>query len=80
LARNGRDALAQFEAKRPDACFLDIHMSGMSGLDAAQDIGEQAHLSGHRYLLSTAGMLMVMALAMVDGIRMATIAMWLPNL
>ncbi|MDY0965634.1 LytTR family DNA-binding domain-containing protein [Massilia sp. CFBP9026] len=44
LARNGRDALAQFEATCPDVCFLDIHMPGMSGLDAAQGIGERAHL------------------------------------
>lgn len=43
-ARHGRDALAQFETARPDVCFLDIHMPGMSGLDAAQGIGERAHL------------------------------------
>lgn len=44
LARNGREALALFEAARPDVCFLDVHMPGMSGLDAAQSIGERAHL------------------------------------
>jgi DNA-binding LytR/AlgR family response regulator len=43
-ARNGREAIRQFEAKRPDVCFLDVHMPGLSGLDAARHIGRQAHL------------------------------------
>lgn len=43
-ARNGREAIKQFEAKRPDVCFLDVHMPGLSGLDAARHIGRQAHL------------------------------------
>ena len=43
-ARNGREALDLFEAKRPDVCFLDVHMPGMSGLDAANQIGRRAHL------------------------------------
>lgn len=43
-ARNGREAVAQFEALRPDVCFLDVHMPGMSGVDAAHQIGRRAHL------------------------------------
>lgn len=43
-ARNGRDAVAQFEALRPDVCFLDVHMPGLSGIDAAHQIGRRAHL------------------------------------
>ena len=36
-ARNGREAVAQFEALQPDICFLDVHMPGVSGVEAAQD-------------------------------------------
>lgn len=43
-ARNGREAIARFEALRPDVCFLDVHMPGLSGLDAARRIGDRAHL------------------------------------
>jgi DNA-binding LytR/AlgR family response regulator len=43
-ARNGRDAVEQFEALTPDICFLDVHMPGMTGIEAAQAIGERAHL------------------------------------
>lgn len=43
-ARNGREAIDLFEAKRPDVCFLDVHMPGVSGLDAGHHIGRRAHL------------------------------------
>ena len=43
-ARNGREAVALFEAKRPDICFLDVHMPGLSGVEAARQIGRRAHL------------------------------------
>jgi DNA-binding LytR/AlgR family response regulator len=43
-ARNGRDAIAQFDALQPDICFLDVHMPGLTGIDAARHIGERAHL------------------------------------
>lgn len=43
-ARNGREALAQFEELQPDVCFLDVHMPGLSGVDAAHQIGRRAHL------------------------------------
>jgi DNA-binding LytR/AlgR family response regulator len=43
-ARNGREAVEQFEAKQPDICFLDVHMPGLSGVEAAGFIGRRAHL------------------------------------
>jgi DNA-binding LytR/AlgR family response regulator len=43
-ARNGREAVEQFEALQPDICFLDVHMPGMSGVEAARFIGRRAHL------------------------------------
>jgi DNA-binding LytR/AlgR family response regulator len=43
-ARNGREAIDQFEAHRPDVCFLDVHMPGATGVEAARRIGRRAHL------------------------------------
>ncbi len=43
-ARNGREAVARFQEHRPDICFLDVHMPGLSGVDAARRIGRQTHL------------------------------------
>jgi DNA-binding LytR/AlgR family response regulator len=43
-ARNGREAVEQFEALLPDICFLDVHMPGLSGVEAARFIGRRAHL------------------------------------
>lgn len=43
-ARNGREAVEQFEALKPDICFLDVHMPGLSGVEAARLIGRRAHL------------------------------------
>src|SRR6185503_16367722 len=43
-ARHGREAVEQFEALRPDVCFLDVHMPGLSGIEAAHRIGGRAHL------------------------------------
>src|SRR5262245_34234330 len=43
-ARNGREAVKQFEALEPDVCFLDVHMPGMTGLEVAGVIGRRAHL------------------------------------
>jgi DNA-binding LytR/AlgR family response regulator len=43
-ARNGREAIEQFEAHRPDICFLDVHMPGTSGVEVARHIGRRAHL------------------------------------
>lgn len=43
-ARNGRETVEQFEAQRPDICFLDVQMPGLSGVEAARYIGRRAHL------------------------------------
>ena len=43
-ARNGREAVEMFESKRPDVCFLDVHMPGLTGVEAAHRIGNRAHL------------------------------------
>ena len=43
-ARNGREAMEQFEALAPDICFLDVRMPGMSGVEAARKIGRRARL------------------------------------
>jgi DNA-binding LytR/AlgR family response regulator len=43
-ARNGREAIDLFEAQRPDICFLDVHMPGTTGVEAARHIGRRAHL------------------------------------
>ena len=34
-ARNGREAVRLFDERHPDICFLDVHMPGLSGVDAA---------------------------------------------
>jgi DNA-binding LytR/AlgR family response regulator len=43
-ARNGREAMSLFDERHPDVCFLDVHMPGLSGVDAANHIGRRAHL------------------------------------
>lgn len=43
-ARHGREAVELFEAHRPCVCFLDVHMPGMSGVEAAQLIDRRAHV------------------------------------
>ena len=43
-ARNGREAVEMFEAKKPDICFLDVHMPGVTGVEAARLIGRRAQL------------------------------------
>jgi DNA-binding LytR/AlgR family response regulator len=43
-ARNGREAVTLFEEHAPDMCFLDVHMPGLSGVEAARLIGRRAHL------------------------------------
>jgi DNA-binding LytR/AlgR family response regulator len=44
LARNGREAVRLFEEHAPDVCFLDVHMPGLSGVEAATRIGRRAHV------------------------------------
>lgn len=43
-ARNGREAVELSERLRPDICFLDVRMPGMSGLEAARLIGPRPHV------------------------------------
>jgi DNA-binding LytR/AlgR family response regulator len=43
-ARNGREAIDLFEMHHPDICFLDVHMPGTTGIEAARQIGKRAHL------------------------------------
>jgi DNA-binding LytR/AlgR family response regulator len=43
-ARNGREAIEQFDALEPDIVFLDVHMPGLNGIDAARAIGRRAHI------------------------------------
>jgi DNA-binding LytR/AlgR family response regulator len=43
-ARNGREAVRLFDERHPDICFLDVHMPGLSGVDAANHVGRRAHL------------------------------------
>jgi DNA-binding LytR/AlgR family response regulator len=43
-ARNGREAVERFEALQPDVCFLDVHMPGVDGIEAARAIGRRAHV------------------------------------
>jgi DNA-binding LytR/AlgR family response regulator len=43
-ARNGREAIDQFEEHHPTVCFLDVQMPGVTGVEAARHIGRRAHL------------------------------------
>ncbi|MDM4764618.1 LytTR family DNA-binding domain-containing protein [Pelomonas sp. SE-A7] len=43
-ARNGREAVELFEQFRPDVVFLDVHMPGLNGVEAARQIGRRAQL------------------------------------
>jgi DNA-binding LytR/AlgR family response regulator len=41
-ARNGREAVEMFEREQPQVVFLDVHMPGMNGVEAAQVIARRA--------------------------------------
>jgi DNA-binding LytR/AlgR family response regulator len=43
-ARNGREAVELFEDCRPHVAFLDVHMPGMNGIEAARCIGDNAQV------------------------------------
>ena len=43
-ARNGREAVELFDAHLPQIAFLDVHMPGMNGIEAAKCIGQRAAL------------------------------------
>jgi DNA-binding LytR/AlgR family response regulator len=43
-ARNGREAVELFDQHQPDVVFLDVHMPGMNGIDAARSIARRAQV------------------------------------
>jgi DNA-binding LytR/AlgR family response regulator len=43
-ARNGPEVLELFEAHQPRIVFLDVHMPGLNGIDAARALGRKAQL------------------------------------
>jgi DNA-binding LytR/AlgR family response regulator len=43
-ARNGREALEQFDEHAPEVVFLDVHMPGLNGIEAARGIGRRAQI------------------------------------
>lgn len=43
-ARNGREAVELFDEHLPQIVFLDVHMPGMNGVEAARCIGRRAQL------------------------------------
>jgi DNA-binding LytR/AlgR family response regulator len=43
-AKNGREAVDAVAAHRPDLAFLDIRMPGMTGVEAAREIGGACHV------------------------------------
>ena len=43
-ARNGREAVELFDIHLPQIVFLDVHMPGLSGIDAARGIARRAQI------------------------------------
>ena len=43
-ARNGREAIELFETHQPKVAFLDVHMPGLNGIDAARAIARRAEI------------------------------------
>ena len=43
-ARNGREAVEMFEELKPQVAFLDVHMPGLNGVEAARRIGRRAEI------------------------------------
>jgi DNA-binding LytR/AlgR family response regulator len=41
-ARNGREAVEMFDIHLPQVAFLDVHMPGLNGIDAARSIDRRA--------------------------------------
>jgi DNA-binding LytR/AlgR family response regulator len=44
FARNGREAVELFDEHQPDIVFLDVHMPGLNGIEAARSIARRAQL------------------------------------
>jgi DNA-binding response OmpR family regulator len=53
-ARNGDEALALAQQRRPDVAVLDVGMPGLDGLEVLQRIRADDELKGIRVLLLTA--------------------------
>ncbi|HEX7688098.1 MAG TPA: response regulator, partial [Burkholderiaceae bacterium] len=43
-ARNGREAVDLAAAEKPDVVFLDVHMPGMNGVEAARLLGPDVQI------------------------------------
>ena len=43
-ARNGREAVELFDEHSPDIVFLDVHMPGLNGVEAARSIARRAEV------------------------------------
>jgi DNA-binding LytR/AlgR family response regulator len=43
-ARNGREAVELFDEHTPDIVFLDVHMPGLNGVEAARSIARRAEV------------------------------------
>ena len=43
-ARNGREAVELFEEHEPQVVFLDVHMPGMTGVEAARCMARRAQI------------------------------------
>ncbi|MDH5539500.1 MAG: LytTR family DNA-binding domain-containing protein [Rhizobacter sp.] len=43
-ARNGREAIALFDLHAPQVVFLDVHMPGLNGIEAARAVARRAEL------------------------------------
>ncbi|WP_280151017.1 LytTR family DNA-binding domain-containing protein [Piscinibacter sp. XHJ-5] len=43
-ARNGREAVELFDLHQPDIVFLDVHMPGLNGIEAARSVARRAQI------------------------------------
>ena len=43
-ARNGREAVELFDQHRPEIVFLDVHMPGLNGIEAARSVARRAQI------------------------------------
>ena len=43
-ARNGREAVELFDQHQPQVVFLDVHMPGMNGIEAARSVARRAQI------------------------------------
>ena len=43
-ARNGREAIELFDTHAPQVLFLDIHMPGLNGIEAARSVARRGHV------------------------------------